>query len=367
MFDSLCPWFVLMFRALCQALPRAVGANAEVYFLGRYLVLKIAKPAVHDAIEYEAMVHHALASGDLEELREHMKPLGAHVGEASVADIGLAVTYLRAHIADLEAEHKHTVRIEELHEEALDATHLSVEFEVGHQDRMGGCVHAGRPPLERGKDGGLDKVHDPPPLVGHYAYIPWLRTLVLPYCGPTLSNYTQRGGPKLKIPAVVHCARRIFTALEYLHMRGFVHRDIKPDNMCYKQECGATVIDVGSTILEGATNVPASGTSPLYIPPEHVLLDDPPPTSQTDLWAAGIVLFLLVEQTFPFFQSNGSLPINLNSFRCRISEYEVPLTFRTPTHPLHQVIKTLLAYDPKERFLATATDVLCALEKMSYE
>lgn len=275
MFDSLRPWFVQMFRTLCQALPRAAGANAEVYFLGRYLVLKTAKPAVHDAIEYEAMVHHALASS---------------------------------------------------------ATRTP-------------------PPLS---------------LVGHYAYIPWLRTLVLPYCGHTLNNYTQPGGAKLDIPDIVHCARRIFAALEYLHMRGFVHRDIKPANMCYKRACGATVIDVGSTAREGATNVPASGTSPLYRPPEHVLLDDPPPTPQADLWAAGIVLFLLVEQTFPFFQAKGSLPVNLNTFRDRLCEYDVEISFRTTPHPLHGVIKTLLARNPTERF-GTATEVLCALNKMSCE
>ena len=97
-----------------------------------------------------------------------------------------------------------------------------------------------------------------------------------------------------------------------------------------------------------------------------MLHDDPPPTSQADLWAAGIVMFQLVEQTFPFFQANGSLPINLNSFRSRICEYDVKLSFRTKPHPVHKVIEKLLAREPTDRF-GTATDVLCALKKMSSE
>lgn len=197
----------------------------------------------------------------------------------------------------------------------------------------------------------------PKSLVCCYAHIPCVRALVLHYCGrSTLSNYIYSGGPQMPIDAVVDSALRILEALQYLHKLGFVHGDVKPANCCYGPN-GATLIDIGNARQQGSSEKPPANSNYLYLPPELMICDDPIPSPHGDLWGVGIILYQLIELTFPF--GNDVLSsTTLNLLRCYAERnYRTEPSFKGPVHPIHSIITKMLSYDRSDRY-PTAEAVL---------
>lgn len=101
-------------------------------------------------------------------------------------------------------------------------------------------------------------------------------------------------------------ARELFTHLvkvvEYMHSVNVVHRDLKPENVLLfnaKSDSDIKLCDFGfSTICEdGATLTDRLGT-PNYVAPEIILKH--PYGKQVDVWALGIILFILLSGAYPF-------------------------------------------------------------------
>lgn len=67
--------------------------------------------------------------------------------------------------------------------------------------------------------------------------------------GGDLFSYIEFKGGRLNEPEAATIVRQILKAIEYLHSQGFVHRDLKPDNILVTSlEEGARIIitDFGS-------------------------------------------------------------------------------------------------------------------------
>ncbi|KAL5200400.1 hypothetical protein ABZP36_021603 [Zizania latifolia] len=144
-------------------------------------------------------------------------------------------------------------------------------------------------------------------------------------------------------------ARRFFqqlvSALAYCHARGVYHRDIKPENLLVDKHGNLKVADFGLSALADTARREAllhtvCGT-PLYGAPE-VFTRRGYDGAKADVWACGVVLFVLTAGRKPFPDHNIN---NLYRLICR-SEYHCPPTFSVD---LVRLLHRLLHPDPARR------------------
>ncbi|MEL7497030.1 MAG: serine/threonine-protein kinase [Planctomycetota bacterium] len=94
-------------------------------------------------------------------------------------------------------------------------------------------------------------------------------------------------------------------ALGYAHVRGVIHRDVKPENIIVGMFGEVTLIDWGAAKVWGIPNdgdeetKGQRGGTPLYMSPEqvvgHRIVDE-----RTDIFSMGIVLYEMLTQREPF-------------------------------------------------------------------
>lgn len=126
--------------------------------------------------------------------------------------------------------------------------------------------------------------------------------LIMEYAGGgTLLDYVENNSPLGE-----SMARKIFTqiatAIHYCHLRGVVHRDLKLENVLFKDDSleQIKIIDFGiaGVCTKGQEDVQASGT-PEYMPPES--FDGPISSSPSqDIWAIGVMFYTMIYGRLPF-------------------------------------------------------------------
>ncbi|HMS41770.1 MAG TPA: WG repeat-containing protein [Pyrinomonadaceae bacterium] len=96
-------------------------------------------------------------------------------------------------------------------------------------------------------------------------------------------------------------ALEILTGLDNLHGKGFVHRDLKPDNILIMN--GRFCLADFGISREIKTHSKATGTAGTmeYMPPE-AFAKSPSVTPQTDIWAIGVILQRLLTGALPYPQ-----------------------------------------------------------------
>ena len=126
--------------------------------------------------------------------------------------------------------------------------------------------------------------------------------LVMEYVrGIGLNNHlVARSMKRLHEPEACTIFTQVISALKYCHERNIVHRDIKLENIQLDLHCNVKLIDFGfATCIPNNKKSLIFCGSPSYMAPEiinKVEYYGPP----VDIWACGIVLFLLVTGDFPF-------------------------------------------------------------------
>jgi eukaryotic-like serine/threonine-protein kinase len=153
--------------------------------------------------------------------------------------------------------------------------------------------------------------------------------------------------------------RGIAAALAAIHSQGYVHCDIKPQNILLREQSGAPVLlDFGIARAEGAVATTLIAT-PHYLAPERA--QGAPPTAASDLYALGIVLFQAVTGYPPFDAADVHGIIQQHA-----QQPVPPLGGSHPIIPvLDRVIARLTAKRPEDRYpSADAVQVdLAAVER----
>lgn len=112
------------------------------------------------------------------------------------------------------------------------------------------------------------------------------------YYGSTTTNNNKRSSPFAE-PHVKRLMQQLLLALEFLHTRGIIHRDLKLSNLLYTTEGNLKLADFGLSrrVLSTCTNLQKTPhvVSLWYRPPE-ILFGGRDYDESIDVWGAGCVM-----------------------------------------------------------------------------
>lgn len=105
----------------------------------------------------------------------------------------------------------------------------------------------------------------------------------------------------LPIREILYVAKSVFSALDYSHRYGIIHRDIKPQNIMKDRDNEIKVLDFGIAFLEKGVKKENPGYligSPSYMAPEQI--QEEHIDQQTDIYSADATLYHLTTGKKPF-------------------------------------------------------------------
>ena len=107
-----------------------------------------------------------------------------------------------------------------------------------------------------------------------------------------------------KIEKISNELCNVLDALQYLHSRGVVHRDVKPSNIMIENGSVVKLMDLGIARLNGGNKYSSYGFigTPQYAAPEQILRDSDNTeiNAQTDIYALGVTYYELLTGKNPF-------------------------------------------------------------------
>ncbi len=176
--------------------------------------------------------------------------------------------------------------------------------------------------------------------------------------GRNLRDYLNRKGPP-DLPVCVSLMRQIANALQRAHESGFIHRDVKPENILLNRKGEVKVTDFGLsrcfTEAGQQVNLTQSGVAmgtPLYMSPEQV--QGKPADPRSDIYSYGVTCFHLLTGEPPF---RGTSPFDV---AVQHVQNEPPsLAALRPDLPpeMVQMVQRMMAKRPEDRY-ASFKDVV---------
>jgi serine/threonine-protein kinase len=171
--------------------------------------------------------------------------------------------------------------------------------------------------------------------------------------------------PRQPIEDVRRFVYEIADALAYAHLRGVIHRDIKPDNILIDEPTGrAMVTDFGiARAMEAGTRLTLTGIAvgtPIYMSPEQAV-GEREIDGRSDIYSLGVLGYQMLTGRVPFTAGN-SMALLLK----HVNERPRPIVELRPEAPvaLRDAIERALMKEPEDRWSTAAAlrDALKSLE-----
>ena len=189
--------------------------------------------------------------------------------------------------------------------------------------------------------------------VGSYKHYNYIAMDYLP--GVPLQEKIRQGLSPQQVMVIV---REMASALDYAHQRGYIHRDIKPDNILFRADGSSVLCDFGiAKALKGSIKMTSVGAvlgTPHYMSPEQAQgknLD-----GRSDLYSLGVVCFEMLTGHIPY-QGDDAIAV-------AVKHMSAPTPKLPANHKLFQkLINKLLAKKPGQRF-QTGKELIDAIDAL---
>jgi serine/threonine-protein kinase PpkA len=170
-----------------------------------------------------------------------------------------------------------------------------------------------------------------------------------------LSSKIKQG---LTLKQIIKVTKDVALALDYAHRKGIIHRDVKPDNIMFREDGAAVLTDFGiarpTAPDSNMTQVGKVIGTPKYMSPEQTKGE--PLDNTCDLYALGIMLFELLTGNVPF---DGN-----NPFEIGIKHLKEPIPRLKPGLSAFQELIDKLLTKNKTHRLQTGHDVIEYLDNI---
>jgi serine/threonine-protein kinase len=151
--------------------------------------------------------------------------------------------------------------------------------------------------------------------------------------GASVRERVQRSAP-YSPQVAVELAIGIAEALEYSHKSGFVHGDLRPENVLISAEGAVKLSDFGTGNGAAGRLESAEPVAVDYLPPE--LLKGGGATAESDLYSLGVILFELLTGVLPFNGENARA-------RAEIKQIEEPRAVRALNSSIPRTLEGIIA------------------------
>ncbi len=163
------------------------------------------------------------------------------------------------------------------------------------------------------------------------------------YLTLSLKDMIKKSG-SIEPQEAVKIIKEIGKALDYAHKKGIIHRDIKPDNIMFREDGTSVLVDFGiARAMDAVSKLTKTNMSigtPHYMSPEQARgkkLD-----GRSDIYSLGVLFYEMLVGKIPY-DSDDSIAVAIQHVQDPIPELPAHLS------KYQNIINSLMAKDPMDR------------------